>query len=59
MSCQTYFEADLWKSHWIISDVAARLPPMRIFGCQVYSALLAIVPADALRLLKQAAKPDA
>lgn len=57
MSYQAYLKANLWKSHWIISDVAACLPPARIFGCQVYSALLAVLLVDALQLQRQAAKP--
>lgn len=59
MSYQTYLETNPWKSHWIISDIAACLSPTCTLGHCVCYPVLAVLPADTLQLQKQAAKPAA
>lgn len=59
VSYQTHLEVNPWKSHWMISDIAAYLSLTHVVGHWVCYALLAVLPADALQLQKQVTIPAA
>lgn len=57
ISYQTHLEVNPWKSHWVISDIAACLSLTCVLDHWICCAFLVVLPADALQLQKQVTIP--
>lgn len=59
ISYQSHLKVNPWKSHWVISDIAACLSLTCVLGHWIRCALLTVLPADALQLQNQVTIPAA